>query len=158
MTEKHIQPKAAKRYLISTPSDLNNKLPVQFLHRENFCVCIYESARRKRKTTLLSLGGYIYQKRRDLASAEHVLTRSLRPWRPMRSPLPQRKGLTSTEHVRRPAVYVPDASCVRPFRSEYSIAANAKSSVWQNIMSKGQYIGQWISSRRNFIDKFPTAV
>lgn len=73
----------------------------------------------------------------------------------MRSPLPQRKGLTSTEHVRRPAVYVQDASCVRPFRSEYSIAANAKSSVWQNIMSKGQYIGQWISPRQNSIDEFP---
>ena len=124
------------------------------------------------------------KKRRGLASAEHVSTRSLRPWRPMcsplpqkgsrkcwtcftrslrprrlmRSPLPQRKGLTSTEHVRRPAVYVQDASCVRPFRSEYSIAANAKSSVWQNIMSKGQYIGQWISPRQNSIDEFPTAV
>ncbi len=96
--------------------------------------------------------------KRGLASAEHVSTRSLRPWRPMRSPLPQRKGLTSTEHVRRPAVYVQDASCVRPFRSEYSITANAKSSVWQNIMSKGQYIGQWISSRQNSIDEFPTAV
>lgn len=70
----------------------------------------------------------------------------------------KKEGVSQVLNMYQPAAYAPDAPCVRPFRSEYSIAANAKSSVWQNIMSKGQYIGQWISSRRNFIDKFPTAV
>lgn len=70
----------------------------------------------------------------------------------------KKEGVSQVLNMSQPAAYVPDAPCVRPFRSEYSIAANAKSSVWQNIMSKGQYIGQWISSRRNSVDKIPTAV